>query len=314
MSLANAGNLGQNQLLNHLIQDGPYNVQFLEVWPMFGVDGKQLDVAYTRQFSTPTAEIIEACGTLEERTRSPEVTNKQFGIPVIQTRYDICWSDADSIEVPMELYAEQDALSLQGLLYEYARLLDVGGIGFPALSTLTSQVVNLAGAAPTVEDFNRTLLRVATNNGFDVIVMGNLHALNTYWSICAERGIDAWMWQQNVPGNMGGRVSRPHAFVQHARWYVNEMIPNRVVNDVTVTNVYFMQLGYNPDFGTAKGVFGIIPKPRVGNMFFRRQLQGRWNGAAMETTESVFWSFPAGVAVAADRSLSVLKDMQVAPF
>lgn len=314
MSLANAGNLGQNQLLNHLIQDGPYNVQFLEVWPMFGVDGKQLEIATTPPFPVPAAEIIEPCGNLAGRTRSPQTTNKRFQIPVIQTRYDICWSDADSIEVPMELYAEQDALSMQGLLYEYARLLDVGGPGFPALSTLTGQIVNIAGAPPTVEDFNRTLLRVNTNNGFDVIVMGNLDALNTYWSICANRGIDAWMWQQSVPGNMGGRVVRPQAFVQHARWYVNEMIPNRDSPDGPVTNVYFMQLGCNSDFGTAKGVFGIIPKPRVGNMFVRRQTQGRWDGVSMQTTESVFWSFPAGVAVAADRSLAVLQDMQIIPL
>lgn len=314
MSLVNAGNLGQNQLANHLIQDGPYNVQFFEVWPMFGVDGKQLDVAYTRPFPIPTAEITGPCGPLTERTRSPEDGNKQFGIPVIQTRYDICWSDADSIEVPMELYAEQDALSIQGLLYEYARLLDVGGPGFPALSTLTSQLVNLGGALPSLEDFNRTLLRVNTNNGFDVVVMGNLAALNTYWSMCYERGVDPWMWQQSVPANMGGRVSRPQAFVQHARWYVNEMIPNRRIDDFEVTNVYFMQLGYNPNYGTAKGVFGIVPKPRVGDMFVRRQLQGHFDAGSLQSTESVFWSFPAGVAVAADRSLAVLQDMQIVPL
>ena len=104
-----------------------------------------------------------------------------------------------------------------------------------SLADPVNGVVNLAGAVPQLEDFNRTLLRVTTNNGFDVMVMGNLDALNTYWSQAYERGVDPNFWQQSVPANLGGTVSRPQAFVQHARWYVNELIPNRVTPDgVTV--------------------------------------------------------------------------------
>lgn len=318
MPLTNAGNLGQNQLLRHLIQDGPYNVQFLEVWPWFGVEGKQLDVATTPRFLQPTAQLLSACGEIAEQTRNPNNPNKTFPIPSIQTRYEICFGDADSIEFPNDLYAEQDALAILSMLYEYSRLLDTGGVGFPALTTLTDQLVNLAGAAPVLEDFNRTLLRVTANQGFDVIVMGNLDALNTYWSACYDRGVNPNLWQQNVPANMGGVASRPQSFVQHARWYVNELIPNRLIpGDLTVTNVYFIQLGYNPDYGTAKGTFGIIPKPRVGNMFVRREQEGHIVDPAlgtMNTTHSVFWSFPAGVAVASNRSLAVLQDMLITPL
>lgn len=314
MPIVNAGFLGQNFKLQHLIQDGPYNVQFLEVLPWFGVPGKQLDVTTTPRFPIPTAQHLAPCEPITEQTRSPEI--KRFPITTIQGRYDICITDADAIEVPDDLYAEEDALTIQGMLYEYARLLVVGGVNFPALHTLTDQVVNLGGALPQLEDFNRTLLRVTTNNGFDVIVMGNLEALNTYWSQAYERGIDAWMWPQNVPANMGGLVSRPQAFVQHARWYVNELIPNRVDEAGNlVTNVYFMQLGNNPDFGTAKGVFGIIPEPRVGNMFVRREHVGHMNDdGTFNTTHTVFWSFPSGIAVASKRSLAVLQDMRIAPF
>ena len=315
MSLINAGNLGQNQLLKHLIQDGPYNVQFLEVWPWFGVEGKQLDISTTPRFATPTAQLITPCNRIDENTRSPNDGNKTFPISSIQTRYDICFTDADTIEYPNDLYAEQDALAIQSMLYEYARLLDVGAPGFPSLQSLTDQIVDLAGVAPQLEDFNRTLLRVTTNQGFDVIAMGNLDALNTYWSQAYERGVDPNMWQQNVPANMGGQAVRPQPFVQHARWYVNELIPNRVdPKGNTVTNVYFIQLGNNPGYGTAHGTFGIIPKPRVGNMFVRRQQQGHLidpAGSAFNTTDSVFWSFPSGVAVASNRSLAVLKDMLI---
>lgn len=316
MPLTNAGNLGQNQLLRHLIQDGPYNVQYLEVWPWVGVDGKFLDVATTERFKTPSANILAACGAITDRTRDPIDRNKRFVIPSIQTRYDICFGGADSIEYPNNLYAEQDALAILSMLYEYSRLLDTGGAGFPALTTLTDQLVNLAGAAPVLEDFNRTLLRVTNNQGFDVVVMGNQDALNTYWKACYERGVNPFLWQEDVPANMGGTASRPQSFVQHARWYVNELIPTRGV-DKLITNVYFIQLGYNPDYGTAKGTFGIVPKPRVGNMFVRRELEGHIvdpAGGGINTTHSVFWSFPAGVAVASNRSLAVLHDMQIAPF
>ncbi|MCF6228136.1 MAG: hypothetical protein L3J82_05640 [Planctomycetes bacterium] len=206
MALTNAGNLGQNQLLKHLIQDGPYNVQFLDVWPWFGVDGKQLEVATTPRFPTPTAQLMDACGKIAENTRNPNNALKQFPIASIQSRYDICNTDADTIEYPNDLYAEQDSLAIQSLMYEYARLLDVGGVGFPALHTLTDNLVEMAGALPQVEDFNRALLHVTTNNGNDVIVMGNLDALNTYWSQCYDRGTSPQFWQQQVPGNLGGSV------------------------------------------------------------------------------------------------------------
>ncbi|MCF6228135.1 MAG: hypothetical protein L3J82_05635 [Planctomycetes bacterium] len=84
-----------------------------------------------------------------------------------------------------------------------------------------------------------------------------------------------------------------------------------------ISNVYFIQLGTNPDFGTAKGTFGIIPNARVGNMFVRRQQQGHLidpSDGTFSTTDSVFWSFPSGVAVASNKSLAVLKDMQVEPI
>lgn len=319
MSLTNAGFLGQNQLLQHLIQDGPYNVQFLQVWPWYGVQGKQLDITTTPRFPIPTAQLLGPCDPIKEQTRDPDI--KRFQIVAIQNRYDICITDADAVEVPNNLYAEQDVLAWAGCVYDYARLLDTGNAApfFPSLLSLADPVegvVDLAGAVPQLEDFNRTLLRVTTNNGFDVIVMGNLQALATYWSQAYERGTDPYFWMQNVPVNMGGEVPRPQAFVQHARWYVNELIPNRTLpGGEVVTNVYFIQLGTNPNFGTAKGVFGIVPEPRVGNMFVRREHVGHMNDdGTFNTTHTVFWSFPCGVAVAARRSLAVLKDMQIAAF
>jgi len=120
------------------------------------------------------------------------------------------------------------------------------------------------------------------------------------------------MWMQQMLGAMGKGIERPAAFVKHARWYVNELIPIEGEGgpDPT-TNVYFMQLGTNPDFGTAKGVFGIVPSPRVNNMFVRRQHSGVPSGSNFVAADDIFWTLPAGVAVGASRSLAVLQNMRI---
>ena len=317
MSLMNAGRLGQNQLHRRLIQDGPFNIQIALIWPWYGIQGKQLDITTTPRFALPTAVIPAPCDPIKDQPRNPDI--KSFPMVSFQTRFDICWSDQDTIAHPNDLTAEQDALANYSLIYEYFRTLVVGSAApfFPALDTLTDQVVNLAGVAPRLEDFDRTLLRVTTCDGLDVVAMGNLSALATFWHACYDRGVNAEMWERMAPACMGGQFERPTAFIKHARFYVNELIPNRTLQPggQTVSNLYFMQLGTRDDYGTSKGVFGIIPEPRVGNMFVRRELEGQFNAdTTVNTTRSVFWSFPSGVAVGARRSLSVLKDFEVVPF
>jgi len=175
MSMTNANLLGQVQLLRHLIQDGPYNLQIALVWPWFGVDGRQLDIVTTPRFAAPIAQLPVPGGTVTDNTRNPTSPLKNFPIVDFQYRYQVNWSDVDNIEHPNDIYAEQDALAIYSLIAEYFRILVVGNgsPAFPALATLTDQVVDLAGVAPTLEDFDRTLLRVTTHDAQDVIVMGN---------------------------------------------------------------------------------------------------------------------------------------------
>lgn len=315
MSLINAGRMGQVQLLRHLIQDGPYNLQIALVWLWYGILGKQLDINTTPRFVLPTAVTPAACAPIRDQPRNPDI--KSMPLVNFQTRFDICWSDQDTIAHPDDLTAEQDALANYSLIYEYFRDLVVPVPGsLPTLDTLTDQLVNLAGAVPTLEDFDRTLLRVTTHDGLDVVAMGNLSALATLWHAAYERGVNPEMWERQAPSAMGGEFERPTAYVKHARFYVNELIPNRILapGGPTVTNLYFMQLGNRDDYGTAHGVFGIIPQARVGNMMVRRELNGHYNAdTTINTTKSVLWSFPAGVAVGARRSLAVLQDFQVMP-
>jgi hypothetical protein len=318
MAITNAGRLGQNPTLGRLIQNGPWNLQFMEVLPWYGVEGKQLEVVTTPQFPAPTAVPQLPGAALVETPRNPSAP-KVFPIVDFMTRYDINFADLDTVEFPNSLIAEYDAASMYSLIGGIASGLDTGHLSpaFPALHTLTDQITLVTGL-PTLEDFNRTLLRVATNDGYDVVVMGNLDALNTYWHACNERGINPNFWMRDVPSAMGGTIQRPTAWVQHARWYVNELIPTRIIEEPeprTVSNIYFMQLGYNPDFGTSKGVFGIIPKPRIGNMMVRRELQGQVPSTptTITTTTSVIWSFPAGIAVGSNRSLAVMQDVEVLP-
>lgn len=315
MSMTNAGRMGQNQKLRQLIEDGPYNVQIAQEFPFYGILGKQLDITTTPRFPLPTATALAPCNPIKEFTRSPDI--KSFPIVEIMSRYELCQSEADTIEQPDSLYSEEDLLAIRDDIYEYFRLIVVGSAVpfFPALDTLTDQILNLAGASALLEDFDRALVRVTTENGCDVIAMGNLSALRAFWSARYERGVPEPAWIHEVPNAMRGHATRPTPYIHHARFLVNEMIPNRTLPDgQLVTNLYFMQMGMSPDAGTGKGVFGIIPAPRVGNMFIRRDVVGRpLDDGTFDTAHNVFWSFPSGLAVAARRSLSVLQDFQVTP-
>ncbi|MCZ7605976.1 MAG: hypothetical protein M5U25_07820 [Planctomycetota bacterium] len=315
MSMSNAGRMGQNQLLRQLIEDGPYNVQIALEFPFYGILGKQLDITTTPRFLLPTATALAPCGPIKEFTRSPDI--KSFPIVEITSRYELCQSDVDTIDYPNNLYSEEDLLGIRDDIYEYFRLIVVGSAApfFPSLDSLTDQILNLGGAPAQLEDFDRALTRVTTENGYDVVAMGNQSALRAFWSARYERGVPEPTWLQDVPNSMLGRANRPTPYVHHARFLVNEMIPNRTLPDgQLVTNLYFMQMGMSPDSGTGKGVFGIIPAPRVGNMFIRRDVVGRpQDDGTFDTSHNVFWSFPSGIAVAARRSLSVLQDFLVTP-
>ena len=314
MSMANAGRMGQNQLLRQLIEDGPYNVQIALEFPFYGILGKQLDITTTPRFELPTATALDPCRNMEEFTRNPDI--KSFPLVEVMSRYELCESEADTIDYPNNLYGEQDLLGIRDAIYEYFRLMVVGSVAplFPALDTLTDQLINLAGAAATLEDFDRALARVTTENGYDVVAMGNPSALRAFWSARYERGVPEPAWLHDVPNALRGRAPRPVPYIHHARFLVNEMIPNRVVEDQLVTNLYFMQMGMDSSSGTGKGVFGIVPRPRIGNMFIRREVAGQVaTDGTFTTAHNVLWSFPSGVAVGARRSLSVLQDFQVTP-
>lgn len=68
-----------------------------------------------------------------------------------------------------------------------------------------------------------------------------------------------------------------------------------------------MVLGDDGGTGPTRGVTGIIPKARVGNMFVKRATNGTLGESSVVTPATDTWvSFPAGLAVGSQGALSLI--------
>lgn len=90
---------------------------------------------------------------------------------------------------------------------------------------------------------------------------------------------------------------------------VNGMMASDASSTAAVQRMWFMALGDDGKSGSTRGVTGIIPGARVGNMFVRRYADGTINSREpeLQPRRDVFVSFPAGIAVGSQGELSLIQ-------
>lgn len=302
--------LTSDELAKWLLEDAPNKIQIARVFPFRPVQGESLSFATAAALTSGTA--IDQCAAIAENTQLPKSPNKNFPYGYLGTHFRICYSALDRFSVPNDLIAVYRALAIRQLLYKFFTLLDNGSAGVAGeFGSLLSrapagQILDLASAIPTLENYDDVLYRVSDNDGYANAIMGNTRSLRRFLSAVYGRNLNADYVEEMVPDPMTGmrRVKLPswHGVV----WYVNDMIPVRVVSTQDVSNVYFMVLGDHGEPGPGHGVTGIVPAPLAGTMFRMRSDVTEGGSTYIE-----HWTWPVGIAVGSEGALAVLKDARV---
>jgi len=311
MPLGAAGiRLTNDELAKWLIEDAPVKIQIARVWPFRPVAGDSLSFATTAAL-TP-ASPIDQCAAITENTPTPKDPNKNFPYGYLATQFQICYSALDRFSVPNDLIAVYRALAIRQLLYKYFELLDTG-VGanpgeFDSLlrRTPASKALNLAAAIPTLENYDDVFYRVVDNDGQPTAIMGNTRALRRFLSVVYAAGLNPEYDVQEVPDPVTGTRMMKMVSWHGVCWYINDMIPTRVVAAQNVSNVYFMVLGDHGEPGPGHGVTGIIPAPFAGTMFRHRPDQIEGASTYLEK-----WTWPVGLAVGSDCAVAILQDARV---
>ncbi len=302
--------LTTDELAKWLLEDAPNKIQVARVFPYRAVAGGFLTVATTAAL-TP-ASSIDQCAVIPENTPLPKDPNKNFPYGYLATHFRICYSALDRFSVPNDFIAVYRALAIRQLLYRFFQLLDTGSVAVPgefnsllALSPV-HQILDLAGAIPTLENYDDVFMRVRDNDGYPNAIMGNTGSLRRFWSALYGRNLNPEYVEEAVPDPMTGVKAVKVPSWHGVAWYVNEMIPTRIVGGETVSNVYFMVLGDHREPGPGHGVTGVVPEPCAGTMFRMRTDVVEGGSTYIE-----HWTWPVGLAVGSESSLAVLKDARL---
>lgn len=318
--LANPSRLSDDVLAKWLIEDLPVKIQIAHVFPFRPVAGSSLKFARLDQGTPPTpwtqsdfGQTISDNGAISDQTNQP-AANTTFSFGEIATRYQVGYNAIDQNRVPNEVDAVESALAIRRLIYRFYYMLDQtpgAGSTFPSLVTVigsnTTQVVDKAGAAPTLDDYDDAYFRIRTNKGRPNAIMSNAAAVKKYLKLMRAAGLIPQYIECEWSDPMRGKVRAPQLALHGTPWYINDCIEAR---SGPKSNIYFMVLGnQDDDPSDCHGIFGIYPAPLQGTMFVRRETPIMFNDTGTATSNiTVDYSWPVGIAVGALGSLSILKD------
>ena len=180
-----------------------------------------------------------------------------------------------------------------------------------------------AGGALTLDCLDHAYQLVTANEGRPTLIMSSTRGLRLYQKLCRDKGYDApkmpWPWYNPATGRMEQRLVTEF---NGTPWLVNGLMVSESSATAADQRIWFMVLGDDAGQGPTRGVTGIIPSHRAGNLFVKRATNGSVISSLNLEVPSVpyiaaidvpvlpvtdTWvSFPAGLAVGSQGALSLI--------
>jgi hypothetical protein len=332
MAISFVEKLGQVQTAVGLVEDFPWNCQIARVWPFMGIDGQaisyarlsQITVQYTDGSTNPAQELGATASTIAEHTDSPNGDDATFTLGELATRYAIPYSQADRYVFPNDLVAMERALAERRLLYRYFSR--IGGYGsnadgdFYGLRQIcaASQIVDLdSGGTPgafTLAQLDEAYHLMSDGGGVPNAIMSHSRARRTWLDALYTAGTLPDYVTVEVDDPLRGRISAKLPAWHGTPWFVNDLIEVEDEADPTaVTPIFIMELGDGQAQGTGRGVTGIIPRVRTGDMFVHREStdSSQGTGTAGQPFINVDCVWPVGLALGSSGALSILQNFEL---
>lgn len=254
---------------------------------------------------------VSDCSLVDEQV--PTISEAEFALQEFITRYKICTFDLDSYQFPNQLETVLYALAKRRLLYAYATFIaDSNQSGSLVGICDAARVVNMAGAALTLDCLDDAYERVTAGTGRPTLIMSHSRSLRTYRSLCRAAGIYQrvpWRWYDPARGRMvEGSVD---AF-NGTPWLANDFV--NAGADPTEERTFFMVMGDDGGQGPTRGVTGIVPAAQGRNLFNRRRIEGVFAADAgagapdMLPGVDTWVSMPAGLALGSQGALSIIEN------
>ncbi len=291
-----------NLLMNHptarwLIENDPTILQIARVWPFLGIDGDSIRYARRTTAVTNAAIINDGSAAADSSGGAGDIA---FGLNEFISVYKINVADLDRYD---QSDPAEYALALRAALYGFFAWLDTV---LPGLGIETP----LSGAPLTLDAMDAAYHEVRSNDGRPTIIMATTRILLWYNKLCRANGYEPpmvpWQWYDPALGQM---VAGQAPAFNGTPILINDKLEGAGSDGSDLQRLYFMVLGDDGKAGPTRGVTGIVPERLKGTMFVKRTTMGDWSdGAGQEpnTIATTWVTWPAGIAVGAERALSML--------
>lgn len=314
--------LSQEQRAKGLIEDFPYNIQIAKALTFLGVDGyalgygttAQIELQYASDGDSP-AKIVGDGSAFPNNTDLVNGVSPVFPIGNLGTAYQVSGRDQDIDSFPNDLDTVEGVLAVRRLLMKFFMMISqVGSTDPGSFLGLASpeffgagQAVDIGTAGSpgslTLDAIDEAFFKVTDGPGRPNAIMSHSRALRAYLLLMYNKGLNPELieqeWEDPLIGKRRGKIFSVHG----VPWYVNDLCEVISPSGPESTPIFFMLLGDGETQARGRGIVGIVPRNRVGNMFVSR----RTNiiGGSSEFRVDVSW--PVGLAMGSKGSLSLLR-------
>jgi hypothetical protein len=340
MGISNVSKLGQIQTAAGLIENSPINCQIASVFPFMGIDGygieyasrPKISVTYPSNSTAPAQYLSESATGITEHTDSPDkddsgstvATSATYYLTELATRYVIPYSQQDRYTYPNELSQTEKLLAERRLMYRYFSFIGQSGssvsdgsdmLGLPGLVDSTRTIQPASGTL-LMRHIDEAYYMVTDGPGRPNAIMSHSRALRTVFQLLYDTSGKVWPMgstEVEMLDPLRGRVMVEVPTWRGTPWYVNDLLEIDTTATPDKAQIFFMLLGDSETPGAGRGITGIVPRDRVGNMFVHRPAAGAvvtaGNAISPNTNMDCVW--PVGLACGSRGALSMIYDFNV---
>jgi len=333
MTISNVGFLSQDQTAKWLVESFPWNIQIHKAFPFRGVEGFQLSYPLRAQIPVSgggePAEVLGGDTALTNLTDSPG-SLASYNLGELARRANIPYSQRDRYTVPNNLEAVEFELGLRRLTYAFFKKItrtgsvadgDFEGLLGPSfLDPAGPQYIDLidGGGLPgslTLEALDQAFFQVTDGPGRPNCIMSHSRALRTYLYTCYQRGFlpeyIEYEWDDPIKGRIRSKAPSLHG----VPWLVNDLAEITLWEgepSVDTSPIFLMLLGDGDGPGPGRGITGVVPNERLGDMFVTRKSTAA-DPATGKTTTVLDMTWPVTLAMGARSALSVVNNFILYP-
>jgi len=322
--------LSQNQRGPWLVEGFPYTCEIAKLFPFRGVDGLALEFGVRDRIDvisdSDPADILYDGVTITMRAETPETAySPPYQIGEFATGFVLPYFQQDTITVPNDLESVAGQMAIRRLTYAFFKKIsraagsgnlgDFNGLLDPLTFLTAGQTVDLLAVGPptapavlTLPKIDEAFYKVTDGAGRPNAIMAHPRAIRQIKKTMYDAGLNLdcvdWEWDDPLRGKVLGKVPA---------WEGVPILTNELIEISTAGNgkkyspVFFMVLGDSGGPGPGRGITGIIPKGRVGNMFVSR----RRSGGNTDANIYVDVTWPVGLAMGSRAALSVLTGFEL---